>query len=257
MRSHGPKIRSTKATRTKLAYLDLGNKQQQPPVVHSGSHSRPFRAEARLFPAPKDRALFKSANLRELHDGGHSPHTQNSSTEVEFMDHTTSVPEEKSIYHSMMRHFLLERHCDARRAVVAFYEKFQHFFEPAHFFGQWRESSSLPEPIRRGLAPALEVLDCALMFLRLLERIEGPEVPPSSGLRILLSGVKPVLPRFQFSDHVVSAVLQENLRRRGILDGVSARVMVENRQKCPIPLRARFDSPGPGTQLRGLIVLPT
>jgi hypothetical protein len=112
-------------------------------------------------------------------------------------DHTTSVPEEKSIHHRVMRHFRLNRHCDAGRAVVTFYEKFQLFFAAAHFLVSAAETHSQDQPgkvSRRGLAAALEVLDCPLMFLRLLERIEGPEISSFSGLGILLSGVKPVLP---------------------------------------------------------------
>jgi hypothetical protein len=72
------------------------------------------------------------------------------------------------------------------------------FFWP-HFWGQCCVKQFTPRTNqakvhRRGLAAALEVLDCPLMFLRLLERIEGPEISSSSGLGILLSGVKPVLP---------------------------------------------------------------
>jgi len=43
------------------------------------------------------------------------------------------------------------------------------------------------------------------MFLRCRPGIKRPKVSPLTGLRILLSGVKPILTRLQFSNHDANA----------------------------------------------------
>ena len=57
----------------------------------------------------------------------------------------------------------------------------------------------------RGGGPAsvlLEVLNLALVLLRLLEIRKRPQVPPLSRGSVLLARVQPVFTRFQFADHV-------------------------------------------------------
>jgi len=46
-----------------------------------------------------------------------------------------------------------------------------------------------------------EVLDSALMLLRLLEAVEGAEVAALARRWILLPRIEPILPGFQFADH--------------------------------------------------------
>ena len=51
------------------------------------------------------------------------------------------------------------------------------------------------------LASALEELDRALVLFGGRERLESAQVPAPAGLAVLLSGVEPVLPRFELTDH--------------------------------------------------------
>jgi hypothetical protein len=93
-----------------------------------------------------------------------------------------------------MRHFHFEDIVTLVEQLLLFAKSFSNFFALAHFF----ESRQLTNPASvnpRRLASPLEELDCPLMFLRLLERIEGPEISTFPGPGILLSGVKPVLAR--------------------------------------------------------------
>jgi hypothetical protein len=50
----------------------------------------------------------------------------------------------------------------------------------------------------------LEILYRALVFLRGLPGLEGPQISPLPGLGILLSGVQPILAVGQLSDHLGS-----------------------------------------------------
>jgi hypothetical protein len=52
-----------------------------------------------------------------------------------------------------------------------------------------------------GSALTLEILDRALVLLRRLARLEGPEVAALARLRVLLLGVQAILARLELSDH--------------------------------------------------------
>src|SRR5260370_4318936 len=52
----------------------------------------------------------------------------------------------------------------------------------------------------------LEKLHRALVFLRRLERRKSTQVPSLAGLRVALPRVQPILPAFQFSDHIATSV---------------------------------------------------
>jgi hypothetical protein len=47
----------------------------------------------------------------------------------------------------------------------------------------------------------LEELNFALMLLGCFTSREGPKVTPLAGLRILFTGVQPILSRFEFANH--------------------------------------------------------
>jgi hypothetical protein len=55
------------------------------------------------------------------------------------------------------------------------------------------------------MSPAsLEKLYGALMLLRRSKTLERAEIPAPARFRILFSGIKPVLSRFQFANHLCS-----------------------------------------------------
>src|SRR5471032_2459462 len=71
-----------------------------------------------------------------------------------------------------------------------------------------RFSPGVPKTAKPGSFPSadwpvcvLEVLDCALVRLRLLARGEGAEIAPQAGLWVLLARVEPVLAVLEFADH--------------------------------------------------------
>src|SRR5262244_978696 len=61
---------------------------------------------------------------------------------------------------------------------------------------------SLRLGFRMGRSVALEVLHLAFVLLGGLARLEGAEVPPLPGLRILLPGVESIPPGLELLDHV-------------------------------------------------------
>jgi hypothetical protein len=60
-----------------------------------------------------------------------------------------------------------------------------------------RDASSMP----------LEMLHRAFVLFGRCARLEGAEIAASAGLRILLSGVEPVLARLEFPDHLTTLVV--------------------------------------------------
>jgi hypothetical protein len=49
----------------------------------------------------------------------------------------------------------------------------------------------------------LEELYGTLVFFRFFSRAERPEISPSTGIRVALSGIETVLSAFEFSNHVL------------------------------------------------------
>jgi hypothetical protein len=153
MRSHGPRTSSTKVTRIKLTYLDPGNNRRRPPVVQSGKTFPFLQGEANGCSRPEDRFLFKSANLRELHDTRVFPAHAEYFHRSGLRHHTTSVPEEKSFHHRVMRHFHFEYIVTLVEQLLLFTKSFSIFLRPCIFWGPRATKHSLPGPTRQASIP--------------------------------------------------------------------------------------------------------
>src|SRR5215471_17623044 len=55
--------------------------------------------------------------------------------------------------------------------------------------------------LRSALMVSLEELDLALVLLRRLQGLEGPEIPAPTGSRIPLDGEEPIFTRVELPDH--------------------------------------------------------